>query len=111
MLPGLGDAYYNNTCIMPGSTAPPPPPGPAPPGPAPPHGSSSLGFVPCETTEMTMHDNSYYLDAYESASIACSGKDVPLKEMFATDGLEKDSAAYPKPTDEELVAWAKERLW
>jgi hypothetical protein len=93
-LPGLGDSYFNNTCVVQGTGA-----------------GSSLGFVPCDTTEVVMHDNLYYLSAYKNASIQCSGTNVPLIDMYAKDGLEKDSAAHPTPSDAELIAWAKQRLW
>lgn len=93
-LPGLGDSYCNNTCVFPGNS-----------------GKGSLGFVPCDKTEVTMHDNKYYLDTYENASIGCSGTDVPLADLFEQDGIEENSKAFPMPSDEELVAWAKARLW
>lgn len=93
-LPGLGDAYYNNTCVMPGSC-----------------GIGSLGFVPCDARQMAMHDNEYYLNDFSNASIQCSGSNVPLKEMYERNGLEQNSRAQPTPSDAELVAWAKSRLW
>lgn len=87
-LPGLGDAYYNNTCVLPGNTG------------------GMVGHISqCEETQNEMHDNKYYT-ATGNASLNCG----LVVDMYAKNGMEKDSTSDLLPSDEEMVAWARERL-
>ena len=90
-LPGLGDAYYNNTCVLPGTSG----------------ATGNVGHVSqCEETQNEMHDNKYYT-ASGNATLGQCGLVVG---MYAKNGMEKGSTSSPLPSDEEMVAWARERL-
>lgn len=90
-LPGLGDAFFNNTCVLPGMAG----------------ASGNVGSVSqCEETQNDMHDNKYYTQAGNATLGRCG----LVTDMFAKNGMEKDSTSSTLPTDEEMVQWARQRL-
>ena len=117
--PGHGDAYYNNTCALPGMSGE----------------SGKVGGVPCDPQQVDMHgartsghffvarnlcraasltqwhdiictDNSYFT-AHGNASLGSCGL---VAGLYASKGMEQNSVSEKLPSDEELVAWAKARL-
>jgi hypothetical protein len=89
--PGLGDSYYNNTCVLPGMSG----------------AAGMVGHVAqCEETQNDMHDNKYYTTPGNATLGSCG----LVTDMYAKNGNEKDSTSSTLPSDEEMVKWARERL-
>lgn len=53
-----------------------------------------------------MHDNKYYTKSGNATLGSCG----LVTDMFAKNGMERDSTSNTLPTDEEMVKWARERL-
>ena len=58
---------------------------------------------------MCRHDNEYYTPD-NNASLHCGGSSIPVGKIYGEHGLEKGSTSNPMPTDDAMVAWAKQNL-
>ena len=85
---GNGDEYSNNTCALVGNTA------------------DKVGSISqCDPAENTMFSNTYFTPSGKGTLGGCGT--TPIKDIFAKDGVEKDSKVEAMPSDAELVAYAK----
>ena len=43
-------------------------------------------------------------------SVRCGGSSIPVGKIYSEHGLEKGSSSNPMPTDDDMLAWAKQHL-
>jgi hypothetical protein len=92
-LRGLGDEYYNNTCVLLGDS-----------------GDESVGSVSqCDPDYNTMYDNRYYT-ANGTALLGCGGRKLQVESLYESHGVEERSTGAPLPSDDVLLGWARARL-
>ena len=91
-LPGFGDRYYNNTCVLPGDSGE----------------TGAVGWISgCQPNETEMHGNKYFC-THGNCTLKCGGTAYPIGGPgLAEKDMEVGSTAAATPSDEELVAWAK----
>ena len=90
---GEGDGYYGNKCVLMGQS-----------------GLQGVGSVSnCDPRMMNMHDNEYYTPT-NNATLRCGGSSIPVGKIYSEHGLEKGSSSNPMPTDDAMLAWAKQHL-
>ena len=92
----MGDAFFNNTCCLIGASG----------------ASGRVGGVSqCDPAEMEMHANRYYLENATGAAMGCGRGLTPISRLYAERKVGKGSTAAALPSDEEMVDWAKRRLF
>ena len=93
---GLGDTYVDNVCVLLGQSG---------------SGGSVGGVSQCSPRFYHAANNQYYLTAHSNATMRCGGKELPLAGLYGQTGVEKNVTIRPMPSDAELIAWGRQRLW
>lgn len=93
-VPGHGDGYYNNTCVVLGCRNPA-------------CVDKVTSVAQCDPSIVTLHSNKYYT-TNGNATVVCGGAAYTVGSgALQAKGMEKGSTAGPIPTDEEIIAFAR----
>lgn len=110
-LKGHGDGFYNNTCLV-GIGGKRKPSGCGDPScfVTAATGLDNVGGVSqCDPAFVNFHDNKYF-SPNGNATLNCGGKALSIPEVQKKHGIEIGSTFAALPTDQEIIAWAKDRL-